>query len=195
MTQYGFYFDQKACVGCHTCQIACKDRNRLDIGYLLRNVKTYERGEYPSPAIYHLAESCGHCSDPACLKACPVGRVAKDEATGIVYYDPEVNCLGDVCGRCVQACPYHHPVMVTEWNRAYKCDMCKDLIAAGEEPACVASCMMRVIKFGPVEELKAKYGADLVTELPCYPDGGTGTNFLINQSPAAQEKDFEEKHT
>ncbi len=32
MAQYGFYFDQTVCAGCHTCQIACKDKNRLDIG-------------------------------------------------------------------------------------------------------------------------------------------------------------------
>ncbi len=57
MTQYGFYFDQKVCAGCHTCQIACKDRNRLDVGYLLRDVKSYERGEFPAPAIYHFAKT------------------------------------------------------------------------------------------------------------------------------------------
>ena len=25
----GFYFNQQACVGCRTCQIACKDKNDL----------------------------------------------------------------------------------------------------------------------------------------------------------------------
>ena len=195
MTQYGFYFDQKVCAGCHTCQIACKDRNRLDVGYLLRDVKSYERGEFPAPAIYHFAKTCGHCTDAPCVKACPVGRARKDEETGIVYYDPEVACLGDMCGLCINACPYDHPVMVVEKNQAMKCDMCRDLLAEGQEPACVASCMMRVIKAGPVAELKEKYGPDLVAALPCYPDGGSGTNFLTKPSPAALEKDFEEKET
>ena len=27
----GFYFDQQACIGCRTCQIACKDKNNLDV--------------------------------------------------------------------------------------------------------------------------------------------------------------------
>ncbi len=124
-----------------------------------------------------------------------MGRARKDEETGIVYYDPEVACLGDMCGLCINACPYDHPVMVVEKNQAMKCDMCRDLLAEGQEPACVASCMMRVIKAGPVAELKEKYGPDLVAALPCYPDGGSGTNFLTKPSPAALEKDFEEKET
>ena len=88
MAQYGFYFDQTACIGCHTCQIACKDKNRLDIGYLFRNVKTYEVGEFPNPAIYHVAESCNHCTNPACVAACPTKRTVQDPETGIVYHDP-----------------------------------------------------------------------------------------------------------
>ena len=62
MAQYGFYFDQKACAGCHTCQIACKDKNRLEVGELLRKVRTYETGEFPNVGIYHMAESCAHCT-------------------------------------------------------------------------------------------------------------------------------------
>ncbi|MDP4128349.1 MAG: 4Fe-4S binding protein, partial [Bacillota bacterium] len=28
----GFYFDMEKCIGCRTCQIACKDKNNLDVG-------------------------------------------------------------------------------------------------------------------------------------------------------------------
>ena len=52
MAQYGFYFDQTVCAGCHTCQIACKDKNRLEVGTLYRKVITCETGEYPNPGIY-----------------------------------------------------------------------------------------------------------------------------------------------
>ena len=193
MAQYGFYFDQTACAGCHTCQIACKDKNRLDIGYLFRNVKTYEVGEYPNPAIYHVAASCNHCTNPACVAACPTKRTVVDEATGIVYHDPNGTCAGEACLRCVAACPYGHPVYVEEEKKVRKCDMCMDLIAEGKEPACVASCMMRCLKFGPVEELKAKYGEGVVTSLPCFPDGGTQPNTLIKPHARANEEGFEEK--
>lgn len=195
MAQYGFYFDQTVCAGCHTCQIACKDKNRLDIGYLFRAVHTYETGEFPNPGIYHLAESCNHCDNPACVSICPTGRTVKDEATGIVYHAPDVDCLGEDCQGCISACPYSHPVFIKEENVVKKCDMCKDLIDKGEEPACVSSCMMRALKFGPIDELKAQYGSDLVTELPCFPDGETGSNFLIKARNCAKETEFEEKET
>ena len=65
MAQYGFYFDQTVCAGCHTCQIACKDKNRLKIGTLYRKVLTGEVGEYPNPGIFHLATACNHCDNPS----------------------------------------------------------------------------------------------------------------------------------
>ena len=95
---------------------------------------------------------------------------------------------------CDKACPYQHPVYIPEREEVGKCNGCIELIRKGQEPACVASCMMRALKFGPVEELKAQYGEDLVTELPCFPDGGTGPNFYINPSRFAKEEAFEEKN-
>jgi len=54
--------------------------------------------------------------------------------------------------------------------------------------------MMRALKFGPIDELKALYG-DAVTALPCFPDGATGPNMLINARECAKEAAFEEKNT
>ena len=193
MAQYGFYFDQTACAGCHTCQIACKDKNRLDVGYLLREVHTYECGEYPNPGYYHLATTCNHCDNPACVDACPTGRTVKDAETGLVYHDPEINCAGAACQLCVEACPYNHPVYIEDLEKVVKCDGCRDLVAKGKQPACVASCMMRALHFGPVDELRAQYGDDLVSALPCYPDGETGPNFLVKARACALEDGVEEK--
>ena len=97
MAQYGFYFDQTVCAGCHTCQIACKDKNRLDVGTLYRKVRTFEVGEYPNPGIYHLATTCNHCDNPACVAACPTKRTVKDEETGLVCHDANIKCLGEMC--------------------------------------------------------------------------------------------------
>ncbi len=192
MAQYGFYFDQTVCVGCHTCQIACKDKNRLEVGTLYREVKTFECGEYPAPGIYHLATACNHCSNPACVAACPTGRTVKDEATGLVCHDDSIQCLGESCQLCVKACPYGQPKYVEAKQAVGKCNGCIELVRKGQEPACVTACMMRALKFGPIDELKAMYGEG-VTEEPCFPDGGTEPNFIINPSRFASEKDFEEK--
>ena len=39
-----FYFDMTCCVGCRACQVACKDKNRLDVGMIWRRARTYETG-------------------------------------------------------------------------------------------------------------------------------------------------------
>jgi anaerobic dimethyl sulfoxide reductase subunit B (iron-sulfur subunit) len=39
-----------------------------------------------------------------------------------------------------------------------KCNFCEDMIAKGENPACVDACVMRAIKFGELSELRAQYG-------------------------------------
>jgi anaerobic dimethyl sulfoxide reductase subunit B (iron-sulfur subunit) len=156
-------------------------------------VRTFEVGDYPNPGIYHLTIACSHCDNPACAAACPTGRTVKDEATGLVCHDDGIKCLGEMCLMCVKACPYGHPVFIPEREEVGKCSGCIELVRKGEEPACVASCMMRALKFGSIDELKARYGDDLVTELPCFPDGGTGPNFFIKPSRFAKFADFEEK--
>ena len=57
----GFYFDMTRCVGCRACQVACKDRNNLDIGLLFRYAKTYETGSFPKVGMYNYSGSCNHC--------------------------------------------------------------------------------------------------------------------------------------
>lgn len=48
-----------------------------------------------------------------------------------------------------------------------KCNFCQDLLAEGQNPACVDACVMRAIEFGEVDELRAKYGdVDAIEPLP-----------------------------
>jgi Fe-S-cluster-containing dehydrogenase component len=41
-----------------------------------------------------------------------------------------------------------------------KCDFCIDRIRIGLNPVCVDSCPMRALDFGPLEELRIKYGSE-----------------------------------
>ncbi|MBR5474133.1 MAG: 4Fe-4S binding protein, partial [Lachnospiraceae bacterium] len=100
MEQHGFYFDMTRCIGCRTCQIACKDRWSIQAaGLRTRRVETYEVGDYPNARIYHLSVSCNHCSNPACMRSCPSGAMFKAE-DGTMRYDESL-CIG--CGSCVNA--------------------------------------------------------------------------------------------
>lgn len=48
MGRLGFYFDMTRCIGCRACQVACKDKNRLEVGVIFRNAHTYSVGTFPS---------------------------------------------------------------------------------------------------------------------------------------------------
>lgn len=184
MGQMGFYFDQTACIGCKTCQIACRDKNALyKTGEIFRNVDTTEVGEFPSVRYYSTSISCNHCASPACVANCPSGAMYKDEETGVVLHDDDM-CIG--CETCVNACPYSEPVYMEDEGIVRKCDSCYLLREKGESPACVAACPMRALDFGDLEELKVKYGSDLVSDINGLPDSlQTTPSLLISARDAA----------
>jgi anaerobic dimethyl sulfoxide reductase subunit B len=148
--QRAFRFDQRYCIACKACQMACKDRHDLPVGVNWRRVTTVERGRYPNPKAFHISMACNHCSRPACADACPTGALAKRSADGIVTLDEAV-CIA--CGACVEACPYGAVQRVAPTEKVSKCDFCADLLAAGEEPACVSACVMRVLTVGWLDEM------------------------------------------
>ena len=184
MAQMGFYFDQTACIGCKTCQIACRDKNELyNTGEIIRRVETIETGEFPNVRYFSISDSCNHCTTPMCMANCSTGAITKDADTGIVLID-ESMCIG--CGNCVTACPYGEPIYMEDLGIVRKCDSCITLREKGEQPACVAACPMRALDFGELTELEAKYGSGLVADVTGLPDSSETTpSLLINPSDAA----------
>ena len=39
-----------------------------------------------------------------------------------------------------------------------KCTFCEDLLAQGQNPACVDACLMRAMNFGELTDLRNQYG-------------------------------------
>jgi anaerobic dimethyl sulfoxide reductase subunit B (iron-sulfur subunit) len=163
MGQLGFYIDQNYCTGCKACQVACIDKNDLPEGVRFRRVAEYSGGtftERPDGSFdakvftYYTSISCNHCEDPICVKVCPTTAIHKEEG-GIVVVDPD-KCVG--CRYCEWACPYGAPQFDANAGVMTKCNFCTDLIAKGKEPACVAACPSRVLKYGDIEELRKTYG-------------------------------------
>ena len=156
---------------------------------LFRGVRDFETGEYPNGGYYHMSMACNHCENPACVAACTTGAMFVSE-DGTVQHD---DALCDGCQNCVMACPYGQPQYIEEKNVVHKCDSCKVLRDMGEQPACVAACLMRCLEFGDLDELKAKHqGEDLVQELACLPEAITKPSILIRPRAAAKEADFAE---
>lgn len=186
MARKGFYFNQDACVGCRTCQVACKDKNDLEIGTIYRKVDSFETGEFPTSMLYHLTHSCNHCESPACVANCPTGAMFIDEEDGTVQHDDEV-CIG--CETCAKSCPYEVPQIRPELGIVGKCDACLSLRKNGEENACVSSCPMRALEFGDIDELRAKHGS-AVNQIAVLPEPTTNPSVAIDAKPAALEEDW-----
>lgn len=190
MGKLGFYFDNTLCIGCRTCQIACKDKNDLPAGINYRVVRTFETGDYPHPGFFHYSGACNHCFNPACVASCPVGAMFFDE-DGTVQYDEET-CIG--CQACVSACPYGEPQYFEGENVVKKSNACKDVREQGGNPVCVDACLMRCLEFGDVDDLERAHGNNLVSELPILPSADqTVPSLRINPRPAALESAFAEK--
>ena len=186
-----FYFDMTSCIGCKTCQMACKDKMEADFqpGIFYRTVKVYETGSYPNVGRFDYSATCNHCENPACVANCPTGAMYKSE-DGTVQHDDSV-CIG--CQTCVNACPYGVPKYVEALGIVHKCDACRDLTAKGKNPACVDACVMRALDFGEKEDLIAKYGDDLVCDLSILPDSEiTMPNVLIKARANAVEGEARE---
>ena len=62
--------------------------------------------------------------------------------------------------KCWTSCPYGVPQFKGDARglKMSKCDMCIDRLEQGDKPICVLSCSLRALEFGPLEELKVKYG-------------------------------------
>lgn len=185
----GFYFNAERCIGCRTCQTACKDRHDLmTAGPRTRRVTSFECGVYPTPELFHLSVSCNHCENPACVEACPTGATFKGE-DGIVVHNDEA-CIR--CKSCVSACPFEAPQYDEINDLIVKCDSCKALREAGMNPVCVDACLTRALDFGDLDELREKYAAfgELQTVVPALGEDITGPNLLIMAGEVATRNDF-----
>jgi Fe-S-cluster-containing dehydrogenase component len=161
--QFGWLIDLNKCLGCHTCQVVCKTTWNDGPGQESMhwvNVTTKPFGEetenypnlygdvpggiYPRMWQFYLPLMCNHCSEPACLPACPSGAVYKRD-DGFVLIDQD-QCEG--AGSCIKACPYSRIAFNAHTKTSQKCIGCYPLVEKGEEPLCVRSCIGKARIFG-----------------------------------------------
>ncbi len=90
--------------------------------------------------------NCLHCNQPACVSACIVGALRKQE-NGAVTYDAW-KCIG--CRYCMVACPFQVPAY--SYDDAFtpavrKCQFCFHRVSEGTPPGCVAACPRQTMIF------------------------------------------------
>ena len=145
-------------------------------------------GSYPKDNHYfYMPRLCNHCTEPACMDACPRKAIFKRREDGIVLVDQD-RCHG--YRFCVEACPYKKMYYDYQRQVAAKCIFCMPRIEEGVAPACARQCpgRLRFVGFrddreGPIWKLVDKYKV----ALPLHPEYGLGAN-VFYVPPMSPEK-------
>ena len=164
--RYGLLHDTTLCVGCRSCEVACKEVNGLpDVEVPVDDPSVFDqerRTSHTSLTVVNRYQvngeevyrkhQCMHCNEPCCVSVCLVNALTK-EPEGPVLYHPDL-CLG--CRYCVNVCPYY--ALAYEYDepltpRVMRCTMCLDRIREGLNPGCADACPMGAIVFGEREQL------------------------------------------
>ena len=106
----------------------------------------------------------------------------KRSEDGLVVVDEDL-CIG--CKACAMACPYGAPQYDSRKGHMTKCDGCYQRVGEGKKPVCVESCPLRALDFGPIDELRAKYGA-LAAVAPLPSSKFTVPSIVIKPNPNAR---------
>lgn len=200
----GVLVDTTVCIGCRSCEWACKDAHSINTDPLKsyqndRSVFNVERrpsdkaltvvNEYKpnesSGLPIDVKIQCMHCEDPACVSSCIVDAFTKHK-DGTVTWNGD-KCIG--CRYCMIACPFQIPVF--EYSKAIepdilKCDFCYERTTAGILPACVEICPVEALTYGKRDELVAVAKSRIKTKPEKYIDhlygeyeiGGTSWMYL-----------------
>lgn len=168
-----FYCDEKRCIECNGCSVACEEGNELPVGISRRKVVTLNDGIEGKE--FSVSIACMHCTDAPCEQVCPVDCFYIRE-DGIVLHNKEI-CIG--CGYCLYACPFGAPQFPKDGafgTRGVmdKCTMCaggpeptnsakerelygQDRIAEGKVPLCAAMCSTKALIVGDEQEVSKIY--------------------------------------
>jgi Fe-S-cluster-containing dehydrogenase component len=157
-------YDTTRCIGCQSCVAACAEANNLqqngvhlttpDLSSFTKNIiKLYK--PVNGGAWSYVKQQCMHCIDPACVGGCSFFALTKNSENGVVSWNSK-KCIG--CRYCEIACPFHVPKF--QWEgfnpKIVKCELCKERLAAGKQPACTSVCPVHAVVYGTREELLAE---------------------------------------
>ncbi len=123
------YVTPDRCTACRNCEMACSfrhTRSQINLGASRITAHVVIPEERNVPLV------CLQCEEAACATACPVGALARNEATGAIEVS-DSRCVA--CRQCVAACPFGQVRFDSDRNRPFKCDLC-----GGDNPSCAAFC-------------------------------------------------------
>jgi Fe-S-cluster-containing dehydrogenase component len=193
---YGFVIDNRLCIGCHACTVACKSEHDIPIGVNRTHVKYIEKGVFPNSTREFSVHRCNHCADAPCVEICPTTALYT-RADGIVDFDSD-RCIG--CKACMQACPYDALYIDPNTQTAAKCNYCAHRLDGGYEPACVIVCPVEAIISGDLDDQESKISQLVANEktMTRKPEKMTdpnlyyvnGTNEMLDPNATNQENKY-----
>jgi steroid C-25 hydroxylase beta subunit len=148
-------------------------------------------GQFPNAYFFYLPRLCNHCTEPACVEACPTGAMFKRVEDGLVLRDEDL-CDGNQA--CSRACPYKK----IYFNRVNKvsqhCIGCFPRVEKGVAPACVRQCPGRAAFVGFLDDsssLVSRFVNKWRVALPLHPEFGTHPNvfYVPPLAPAPLNED------
>lgn len=148
MPTFGFVIDNRKCIGCHACTVACKSEHQVPLGVDRTWVKYVEKGTFPNNRRFFSVMRCNHCERAPCVTICPVTALYHRD-DGVVDFNP-ARCIG--CKACMQACPYDALYIDPNDHTAAKCNFCAHRLDAGLQPSCVAVCPEQAIIAGDLND-------------------------------------------
>jgi formate dehydrogenase iron-sulfur subunit len=183
MKKKALLIDLTMCIGCNSCQEACKKENNLPEGEEKKLSATAYTALEEHNGVF-VRRMCQQCLEPTCVSVCPVGAFKKTDE-GPVLYD-ESKCIG--CRYCIQACPFQVPRY--EWSSTYprvqKCRFCYEHVKRGLQTVCAEACPTGATKFGDRDDLIREAYERIKTDPEKYVDriyglqevGGTSVLYL-----------------
>jgi len=120
-------FEPKKCIGCRLCEQMCSVTHFQVTNPAKSRIRIIRDDEKQlDTAIY-----CHSCVEAKCIEACEYDALSRDSDTNTILLSEE-DCVA--CRKCIEECPYDHPVMHPTEDYILICDFC------GGNPACVDIC-------------------------------------------------------
>ena len=150
--------DEKKCVGCGICQMACSMKHHGVINKDLSRIQVFK---YSLPLSKGIPVTCSQCQEEEreCQKACPLDPPA-------IYYDQKLlhmvldqeRCLGENCLLCREACSAKaiqiHPQLSP---KPFVCDLCDTENSGNRDPQCINICPTGALYFSKSADLRFGY--------------------------------------